>query len=270
MIYFIVLTDKYYEVCINLQSQTNLMKFFKSLIFVLISFISQAQSQKNIDHQSILWTRYYNQLLINNSWSIHTEFDNRVFLKPIEQNLYVFRIQGRYKFNDHLEAGIGYAYFSVSTQVPEQIFDFEIPENRGQQDITWKHEFGKLNLNQRFQSEQRFVHNANNVGLTDGTPFFWRFRYRLQADYTFWKKKNHFLKAVINDEIMFNAGKNIIYNTFDQNRIYGALQVGFNDNLAIELGYLNSFQQRVNGVDYFNRNIIRLSIFHKINLKKTK
>ncbi|MFD0777342.1 DUF2490 domain-containing protein [Flavobacterium myungsuense] len=78
------------------------------------------------------------------------------------------------------------------------------------------------------------------------------------------------MKAVINDEIMFNAGKNIIYNTFDQNRIYGALQFGFNDNLAIELGYLNSFQQRVNGVDYFNRNIIRLSIFHKINLKKTK
>ena len=249
LIYFIVLTDKYYEVCINLQSQTNLMKFFKSLIFVLISFISQAQSQKNIDHQSILWTRYYNQLLINNSWSIHTEFDNRVFLKPIEQNLYVFRIQGRYKFNDHLEAGIGYAYVSVSTQVPEQIFDFEIPENRGQ---------------------QRFVKNANTERLTDGTTFFWRFRYRFQVDYIFWKKKNHFLKTVINDEIMFNAGKNIIYNTFDQNRIYGALQVGFNDNLAIELGYLNSFQQRVNGVDYFNRNIIRLSIFHKINLKKTK
>ena len=77
------------------------------------------------------------------------------------------------------------------------------------------------------------------------------------------------MKAVINDEIMFNAGKNIIYNTFDQNRIYSALQVGFNDNLAIELGYLKSFQQRVNGIDYFNRNIIRLSIFHKINLKKT-
>jgi len=246
------------------------MKINKILLFLLILFAFNANAQKNIDHQSILWTRYYNQLLINNSWSIHTEFDNRVFLKPIEQNLYVFRIQGRYKFNDHLEAGIGYAYFSVSTQVPEITTDFEVPEYRGQQDITWKQKVGNVTLNQRFQSEQRFVHNANNVGLTDGTTFFWRFRYRLQADYTFWKKKNHFLKAVINDEIMFNAGKNIIYNTFDQNRIYGALQVGFNNNLAIELGYLNSFQQRVNGVDYFNRNIIRLSIFHKINLKKTK
>ncbi|KAB1156622.1 DUF2490 domain-containing protein [Flavobacterium luteum] len=246
------------------------MKFFKSLIFVLISFISQAQSQKNIDHQSILWTRYYNQLLINNSWSIHTEFDNRVFLKPIEQNLFVFRIQGRYKINEQLEAGIGYAYFSVTTQDPEVTPDFEVPENRGQQDITWKQNMDKVNLYQRFQVEQRFVHNANSQGLTDGTTFFWRFRYRFQADYTFWKKQQRFLKAVVNDEIMINAGKNIIYNTFDQNRIYGALQVGFNDNLAIELGYLNSFQQRANGVDYFNRNIIRLSIIHKINLKKTK
>lgn len=246
------------------------MKAYKLFPFFLFLTFSNIHAQKKIDHQSILWTRYYNQLLINNSWSIHTEFDNRVFLKPIEQNLYVFRIQARYKFNEHLEAGIGYAYFSVSTQVPEITTDFEVPEYRGQQDITWKHEFGKLNLNQRFQAEQRFVHDANNKGLTDGTTFFWRFRYRFQADYTFWKKNNHFLKTVINDEIMFNAGKNIIYNTFDQNRIYSALQVGFNDNLAIELGYLNSFQQRVNGIDYFNRNIIRLSIFHKINLKKTK
>ncbi|MFD0777341.1 DUF2490 domain-containing protein [Flavobacterium myungsuense] len=165
------------------------MKNLILLFLIIISHSSLAQSQKNIDHQSILWTRYYNQLLINNSWSIHTEFDNRVFLKPIEQNLYVFRIQGRYKFNDHLEAGIGYAYFSVSTQVPEQIFDFEIPENRGQQDITWKHEFGKLNFYQRFQFEQRFVRNANTERLTDGTTFFWRFRYRLQADYTFLGKK---------------------------------------------------------------------------------
>jgi hypothetical protein len=53
------------------------MKFLK--IFWLISFSIgiNAQTEKNVDKQSLLWTRYY-QLELNNKWSIHTEIDNRI------------------------------------------------------------------------------------------------------------------------------------------------------------------------------------------------
>jgi hypothetical protein len=244
------------------------MKTFKIIFLFLICFISHAQTEKNIDHQSILWTRYNNLLTLNNKWSLNFEFDNRVFLKPITENLYVIRLQGRYKINDHLETGVGFAHFSVATQDPEVNYDFNIPENRGQQDITWKQDVDKITLNQRFQLEERFIHNANKQELLSGTTFSWRFRYRIQGDYTFWKKENQSLKVIVYDELMINFGKKIIKNTFDQNRIYGALQYGINKNFALELGYLNSFQQRANGVDYFNRDIIRFSIFHKIRLQK--
>ncbi|TDE54255.1 DUF2490 domain-containing protein [Flavobacterium sp. GT3P67] len=244
------------------------MKIAKILFFFLVCFISRAQTEKNIDHQSILWTRYYNQLLLNEKWSLHTEFDNRLFLKPVKENLYVIRVQGRYKINEHLETGIGFTHFSVATQEPEVSYTFKTPEYRGQQDITWKQNVGKVTLNQRFQAEERFIHNANKESLLPGTTFSWRFRYRLQADYTFWKKENQYLKTILSDEIMFNAGKTIIKNTFDQNRIYAAIQYGITKNIAFELGYLNSFQRRANGIDYFNRDIIRFSIFHKIKVQK--
>ncbi len=78
------------------------------------------------------------------------------------------------------------------------------------------------------------------------------------------------MNAIVYDEIMINGGKNIVKNTFDQNRIYGALQYGVNKNIALELGYLNSFQQRPSGVDYFDRDIIRFTFYHKINLQKKK
>ncbi|MFV8466886.1 DUF2490 domain-containing protein [Flavobacterium sp. LB1P62] len=244
------------------------MKIAKILFFFLVGFISRAQTEKNIDHQSILWTRYNNQLTLNNKWSLNCEFDNRVFLKPVTENLYVIRVQGRYKINDHLETGIGFVHFSVATQEPELNYDFNIPEYRGQQDITWKQEVDKITFNQRFQLEERFIHNASKQELLSGTTFTWRFRYRIQGDYNFWKKENQFLKAIVSDEIMINFGKKIIKNTFDQNRIYAAIQYGINKNFAVELGYLNSFQQRASGVDYFNREIIRFSIFHKIRLQK--
>jgi hypothetical protein len=243
-----------------------LFKNFFLILLICCSILIHAQTKKNIDHQSILWTRYYNVLTLNDNWSIHTEFDNRVFLKPIAENLFVFRIQGRYKWNPTIETGAGFTYFSVYTQDPQQDFDFEIPEYRAQQDVTYKLNLKKLTLNQRLQVEERFLHNASRTGLIDGTTFSWRFRYRLQAEYPLWQNKNHYLKAIIYDEIMLNAGKSIIYNTFDQNRIYGALQYGVNKNISVELGYLKSFQQRPSGVDYFDRDIIRLSIFHKLHL----
>jgi hypothetical protein len=245
------------------------MKFYYFLLFSLLTTANLiAQSDKNIDHQSILWSRYYNQLLLNEKWSLHSEFDNRLFVQPIQENLYLIRVQGRYKINDHLETGAGFAYFSVDTQVPEINPNYSTPEYRGQQDITWKLNRNKVTFTQRFQLEERFIHNTNKDERLPGTTFSWRFRYRLQADYTFWKKEKQLLKAVVSDEIMFNFGKKIIKNTFDQNRIYAALHYGLNSNLAFELGYLNSFQRRSNGIDFFNRDIIRFSIFHKIKISK--
>lgn len=241
------------------------MKFYCLFLFLISSgFPVTAQTEKKIDQQSILWTRYYNQLLFNKKWALHSEFDNRIFLKPVEQNVFVFRVQGRYKINEYLETGVGFAYFSVNTLLPEVDPDFNIPEYRGQQDMTLKLNVKRVTLTQRFQLEERFTRNANSLGLLPGTTFSWRFRYRLQADYTFWKKEKQLLKAVVSDEIMFNFGKKNRKNTFDQNRIYAAIHYGMNENLAIELGYLNSFQRRSSGFEFFDRDIIRLSIFHKI------
>lgn len=243
------------------------MKKIRPFCLILICFVAQAQIEKNIDHQSLLWTRYYNQLVINQKWSIHTEFDNRVFLNPFEENLFVARMHGRYKINNSIDVGTGYAYFSVATQVPEAPFHFRIPEHRVQQDITWRQDYGKFTLNQRFQIEERFIRNSNKENLLPDHIFTFRFRYKLQGEYSFWKKEDKYLKAIVYDEILINAGESIVYNTFDQNRIYGALQYGLNKNFAFELGYLKSFQQRPSGVDYFDRDIIRFTLFHKIKLR---
>jgi hypothetical protein len=243
------------------------MNFIKAFLFFILARTGiTAQTQKNIDHQNLLWTRYYNQVEINPKWSIHSEFDNRVFLDSIVQNLFVIRVQGRHKISEQVELGAGIVYFSVATQVPEVNLGFNIPEYRLQQDLTWKKNWSKIVLNQRFQIEERFFQNADGQGLTTGTTFFWRFRYRLQGEYTFWRNEKRYLKAIVYDEIMINAGKNAVYNSFDQNRVYVGLQYGISSAVAVELGYMNSFQQRKTGIDYFDRNIIRLSIYHQLRI----
>lgn len=244
------------------------MKSIKIFGLLFLSFIAKAQTEKNVDQQSLLWTRYFNQLKISNKWSIHTEFDNRIFINPVKENLFVIRVQGHYKINNNIEVGAGYSFFNVATQDPEITNDFKIPEHRIQQYINWKQDLSSsILLLQRFQVEERFIHNADKEELLSGYTFYWRFRYRLQGELSCWKKENEYLRAIVYEELMINAGEKIVKNTFDQNRIYAAAQYGINKNIALELGYLKSFQQRPSGVDYYDRDIIRFTFFHKINLK---
>jgi Protein of unknown function (DUF2490) len=71
----------------------------------------------------------------------------------------------------------------------------------------------------------------------------------------------------IAEEIMVNAGEHIVYNSFDQNRIYFALEKGLAKGFSAELGYLYWFQQRSSGNQYFERDIMRFTLYHKIKLK---
>lgn len=235
------------------------------LVFLCV-FFAKAQTKRNVDQQSLLWTRYNNQLELNTKWSIQTDFDNRIFTNPIEQNLFLTRIQLRQKWNDKIEWGIGGVYSNVATQDPEVINPFHGKEYRGQQDITIKQSVGKINLSHRYQIEERWIKNASQFRLEGGTSFYLRYRYRIQAEYAFFKKDALYLKGILNNEILINGGNKIIKNTFDQNRIYAGLQLGISPVIAVELGYMNSYQERSNGIDYYNRDIIRFSFFHKLKL----
>lgn len=237
---------------------------------MLFSIVARAQSDKNTTHQNLLWARYYNQITVNQKWSLHTEIEARMFTNPLSENLNLFRIQGRYKVATAIETGIGVAYFSVTTQDPLAVSNFKSTEYRLQQDLIWKHFICNTLLSQRLQIEERFIENTNKVSLHTDTALGFRFRYRLQAELPIWENKSQYIKAILFDEILFNCtntnGNTKI--TFDQNRSYSGLQYGFNSNFAVELGYLNSYQSRLNGTAYYNRDIIRLSVFHKIKSRK--
>jgi len=245
-----------------------LIKILKVVLFLgFASQIAFSQTSKNIDQQTLGWIRYYNILPLSEKWSIHSEIDNRSFLKPVHQNVIVLRIQGRYRASKIVDLGSGFAYFNANTQNPYNDPDYSIPEYRGQQDVTFINEISKITFHNRFQLEERFIQKATKTELLDEYSFSFRFRYRLQSTFTIWQKEQQSLKGTISDEIMFNYGKDNKKNTFDQNRIYAAVRYHFTPNIGLELGYLKNLQRRTSGVDFYDRDIIRFTVFHKINRK---
>ncbi|WJS96575.1 DUF2490 domain-containing protein [Flavobacterium johnsoniae] len=245
------------------------MKISCRLLFIIIlscQFIN-GQNQKNIDQQTLTWIRYYNIFPLSEKWAIHSEFDNRSFVNPVHENLFVIRSQARYRANQIMDFGAGFAYFHVNTQSEKVDPDFSVPEYRAQQDLTFINDIAKITFHNRFQVEERFIQKADKTGLLNEFSFAFRFRYRLQSMFTIWEKEKRSVKGTISDEILFNQGKDNRNNTFDQNRFYVALRYHFNPNIGLELGYLKNFQRRSSGVDFYDRDIIRFTVYHRINRK---
>jgi hypothetical protein len=242
------------------------MKIFK--LICLIGFLSpilSAQNIKKTDQQTLTWIRYYNIFPLSEKWAIHSEFDNRSFVNPIHENLFVIRSQARYRASKIMDFGGGFAYFNVNTQNPNVDPDYSIPEYRAQQDLTFINDIAKITFHNRFQIEERFIQKTDKNELLNEFSFAYRFRYRLQSTFTIWEKEQRSIKGTISDEVMLNYGKDNRKNTFDQNRLYIALRYHFTPNLGLELGYLKNFQRRSSGIDFYDRDIIRFTVYHRIN-----
>ena len=240
----------------------------KFLIFIFFSTF--LFGQKNVENQQLLWYGYYNKLQINQNWVLKSEVQERHFYQPLVQHQLVFRTNLDRRILDDINVSLGFVVFLQSPNDPESESTLMVPELRTDFGFNAKKKYKYFNVNQRFKVEARFFHQTENNELVGGYHFSnFRLRYQLGLDIPLIKKQDaEKLILKIKDEVMFNFGKNIVKNVFDQNRIYIGLNYPMNKNLAFEAGYLNWFQQRPSGTDFYNRDIIRFSVFHTINLKK--
>ena len=233
---------------------------------ILCFFSTLLKAQESITHQNLYWTRYYNQYSFNSKLSWHNEADMRRFLENNKLQQFIFHSHVHYKVLPSLDVAMGLTYSRQSPQFPDATTDLVVPEIRPFQEITHSQALSKrFTLSHRFRLDERFVSKNDGKVLLDGYDFNLRYRYRIQGVCNLSKKEDKTpTTAKIADELMLNSGENIIYNHFDQNRIYLGVEQSISPSLSVELGYLRWFQQRSSGKDFFDRNIYRLTIYHRL------
>lgn len=241
-----------------------------SILFLLFLIsVKNGYTQKNITHQQLIWFAYNNSLEISPKLTFVSEIHDRRFYHPDAQHQFVLRGRLHYALKNNWDVALCFAYFLQSPNDPRSTSDLVIPELRPHLDFNYKQVQDKISFFHRFRIEDRFFRNTKNNALDEGYNSNWRFRYMFTVEISMVKFKNEGgIKLKIGDEIFVNAGKNIVHNTFDHNRIFAALTYAPIKSIIIEAGYLNWFQQRSTGVDYYDRDIIRLSLTHKISLIK--
>lgn len=237
-----------------------------------LSLSGHCQATKNIVQQSLLWYVYNNTIAFDKHWAVVTDVQERHYINPTAQHQLVFRTHLRRNIGNNWNVGAGMTWFFQYPNDPTATNRLAVPELRPHLELGYQQKLGFGRLSHRYRGEARFFHNTDNGKLSDGYDFGnFRFRYQISWDMPLLKSKkdqHELLTFKVYDEIHLNAGGNIVQNTFDQNRIYIGFLYTVVPAVGIELGYLNWFQQRSTGVDFYNRHIVRLAIQHKVNLHK--
>ncbi|UGS24014.1 DUF2490 domain-containing protein [Flavobacterium channae] len=239
----------------------------KVVCFFLVLFFQNGFGQKNVEHQKLIWYGYYINLKLNPNWKLNAEIQERHFISPVKQHQLVVRTNIERKIINNWSALAGMALFLQSPNDPYSSSNLMVPELRPSVGFANFEHFGKLKMNHKYQLEARFFQNQVDGELVSGYSFLnFRFRYQLGFDYPLLKVDDSDKIIIkLKDEIMLNVGNQIVKNTFDQNRVYLVLNFVVTPKLAFEVGYLNWFQQQKSGGNYYNRDILRFSIFHTIS-----
>ncbi len=233
------------------------------LFVLLISGIKNTYSQKHVETQNVLWTRYYLKVKLNDNYQIKEEIDTRKYLFPWRQNQFLTRTLIERKLTPNWSISTGMAYSQVATpNDPDSPITDNISELRPLIELTYNQKLSsKFILNHRYWSEFRFFEQPDDT--FDFSTC--RMRYKLELNYA----PNTKITFKAFDEIFLNIGGQAT-NLFDQNRYGLSAQYMPLKNLGFELGYLNWYQKRASGIDFYNRHLVRLTIHQTIHLKKQK
>lgn len=141
-------------------------------------------------------------------------------------------------------------------------------ENRFFQQWSYSEKREKTGRFTRIRTEQRWRDVIVNDVYTGEKWYSFRFRMLTSFEFEIFKK-TQLPKLVISDELMIQFGQEIVYNTFDQNRLFIGLKLRINQNSSFDFGYMNVFQQQGDGYSYDMSHVIRFFYYYTPDFRKS-
>ncbi len=233
----------------------------RSIVIILMLFIGTpyVHGQKQFTRENMEWLQYYQVLKLNDRFLLKTDGGYRWRNTFQNNSQYIIRTGLGYRFGDRNSLSAGFAHLGFFKEDTLRTFEYRPYQEFGMNDI-----YIKLKIQHRFRIEERFFQTIS----TGSTSFNFRFRYRLFMSYSLFRWEKQELMLNLGDEIFLNAGKDIVYNVFDQNRLFAGMAFKFNKDIAVSLTYTKEVGASNAPNSYKNNNIFWLGIKHRIDLKK--
>ncbi|MDP5011879.1 MAG: DUF2490 domain-containing protein, partial [Crocinitomicaceae bacterium] len=230
-------------------------------------------SQKQISTQQHAWVMYTGNHKLTERWGIHTEYQWRRsdYFQDWQQSL--LRLGLDYYSKQNALYTLGYGWIR-SYQYGEQPIAHANNEHRIWEQFILKNKVGRVEFQHRYRLEQRIIENwkVNSTGEfeQDGFIFRQRVRYRFLATVPLSRKEmlDNTLFLAVYDEPFLGFGKGIAKNILDQNRLYFALGWRFNKNCNVQLGYLNQYIVKTDGIKAERNHTLQIGLTYNLDFSK--
>ena len=249
------------------------MRYAYSVLMFIFIYTGNIYAQKIIHPQTHAWVMYVGTHKLTENVSLMTEYQWRRAdgFNDWQQSLLRFGLE--YNFHPNFSLMAGYAWVKTFPYGEQPVLH-EFDENRIFEQVNLKNKIGKIEVQHRYRLEQRFLEQyakdaSQNIVQLDPV-FRQRMRYRamLSIPLTRKDKVDHTLFLNLNNEVFLGFGKGIGKNILDQNRFISALGWRVNQNLNFQLGYLNQFVVKNDGLKMENNHTLWISTTFNLDFTK--
>jgi outer membrane receptor protein involved in Fe transport len=243
------------------------------LFFSLSTLLASGQSlpERKVIHRNVLWLTLNSSFRFQGNWGILADMSHRRSDLARENDLSLVRIAGAYWIKPNLFVAGGYAHLWSTLNTGSQSIDLN--ENRLYQQVNLVLKWKKNFLTQRVRLEERWREGSLNGRPSGKFDYTTRYRYLLGLRRPLGNAKKS-PSLVFADEIMLQSGPAVDHGIFEQNRIFGGLNLRFSEKLSLETGYMYTWQKALNGFTYTSIHTIRMTLSfewqekpHKVQLQ---
>jgi Protein of unknown function (DUF2490) len=244
----------------------SIRKFFLVQCLFFNIFCTELKAQKTIIHDVPSWTGIFASYRLGKNWGVVGDFlVNRNNLYSDPGFIWLKGGPAYWSSNSPHFFSAGFALLrnprtdlTNATHTLEYRIDPQV--------VSWK-PVGKGTFLYRFRLDFRSRQNVENNELLNTRNMSYRFRYLVSYNFPITKSKNP-LSLVLVNEVLIQFGNKIVYNTFDQARVFVGISQRLTKELSFDFGYFPIYSQTAAGNVYTLNHIIRLLVYTDFVKKK--
>lgn len=217
------------------------------------------------------WLGLYTKYRLTDKFFYYGEYHYRRKNYMKEMGQVYLRFGATYLVNKNFEltGGIVTPVYWANESMKGPNVDNVVPQFRLWQQFLFVQPFNRAKLYHQIRLEQRWRRS-----YVKDSPFLltYRFRYKLMMYLPLNKPHlvNNTLFFVAYDEIFIQAGRSIIFDHMEDNRLFLGLGYILNENIQLQAGYTWTFRHAGAPNKYEHRHIPRISVYHNLDFYKKR
>jgi hypothetical protein len=247
------------------REKNNVISYWAMLTSLLPMAVPAQTASKQINAQYQSWWSINNTIRLSNTWGLIFDFHTKRNHFLANPGFYFGRWGVNYWLKENMTATVGFAQMWVAPSV--EGWKHYAQEHRIYQQFQLSSNIGKIVVLQRIRNEQRWQQKMVNDQFIHRYKFTNRVRYLISATIPFCNNAK-FPSLVVSDELMIQGGKEIVFNSFDQNRFFLGIKQPIGKSLSMDAGYMLIDQQKATGYQYDKNHTFRCFFYYSPQFRK--